>query len=166
MKRLFTQFSFPGGIPSHVAPGNARLDPRRRRTGLFPGPRLRGGLRQSRPARLPASSATARRRPGRWPPAGTPTNSSIPPATARSCPSCTSTATRSPTRPCWPASATRSWKSFFGATATSPILSKATIPTTMHQHHGRDARHDCRRDQANPERGADATALPSVLAGR
>jgi len=33
MKRLFTQFSFPGGIPSHVAPETPRFDPRRRRTG-------------------------------------------------------------------------------------------------------------------------------------
>ena len=34
MKRLFKQFSFPGGIPSHAAPGDARLDSRRRRAGL------------------------------------------------------------------------------------------------------------------------------------
>ncbi len=27
LRRLFRQFSFPGGIPSHVAPGDARLDP-------------------------------------------------------------------------------------------------------------------------------------------
>ena len=31
MRRLFKQFSFPGGIPSHVSPEVARLDPRRRR---------------------------------------------------------------------------------------------------------------------------------------
>ena len=31
MRRLFRQFSFPGGIPSHVAPGDAGLDPRGRR---------------------------------------------------------------------------------------------------------------------------------------
>ena len=34
MRRLFKQFSFPGGIPSHVARGNAGLDPRRRRARL------------------------------------------------------------------------------------------------------------------------------------
>ena len=49
MKRLFTQFSFPGGIPSHVAPGDARLHPRGRRTRLCALTRLRSGLRQSRP---------------------------------------------------------------------------------------------------------------------
>jgi xylulose-5-phosphate/fructose-6-phosphate phosphoketolase len=40
MKRLFTQFSFPGGIPSHVAP----------ETPDSPGTR-RGGLRTLRPLR-------------------------------------------------------------------------------------------------------------------
>ena len=33
MKRLFVQFSFPGGIPSHVAPGDAGIDSRGRRAG-------------------------------------------------------------------------------------------------------------------------------------
>ena len=46
-------------------------------------------------------SATARRRPGRWRPAGTARSSSTRVATARCCRSCTSTATRSPTRRCW-----------------------------------------------------------------
>ena len=48
MKRLFKQFSFPGGISSHVAPDDARLDPRGRRTRLFAQPCLRRRLRQSR----------------------------------------------------------------------------------------------------------------------
>ncbi len=30
LQRLFKQFSFPGGIPSHVRPGDPRLDPRGR----------------------------------------------------------------------------------------------------------------------------------------
>ncbi len=47
MQRLFRQFSWPYGIPSHVAPRHPRLDPRRWRTRLFADPRLRGGLRQS-----------------------------------------------------------------------------------------------------------------------
>ena len=34
MRRLFRQFSFPGGIPSHVAPETPGLDPRGRRAGL------------------------------------------------------------------------------------------------------------------------------------
>ena len=34
MQRLFRQFSFPGGIPSHVAPETPGLDPRGRRARL------------------------------------------------------------------------------------------------------------------------------------
>jgi 3-hydroxyacyl-CoA dehydrogenase len=41
MQKLFKQFSFPGGMPSHVAPETPGLHPRGRRAGLFPGPRLR-----------------------------------------------------------------------------------------------------------------------------
>ena len=52
MKRLFTQFSFPGGIPSHVAPETPGFDSRGRGTGLFSAARLWRGLRQSRSDRL------------------------------------------------------------------------------------------------------------------
>ena len=51
MKRLFTQFSFPGGIPEPRRAGDARLDSRGRRTGLLAVARLRRGVRQSRSAR-------------------------------------------------------------------------------------------------------------------
>ena len=54
-------------------------------------------------------------------------------ATARCCRSCTSTATRSPTRPSWPASATRSWTSSSAATATRPTSSKGDEPEAMHE---------------------------------
>ena len=53
---------------------NARLDPRRGRAGLQPEPRLRRRVRQSATWSWPASSATARPRPARWPPAGTATS--------------------------------------------------------------------------------------------
>ena len=74
MKRLFKQFSFPGGIPSHVAPGDARVDPRGRRTRLLPLARLRRRLRQPRPVRL---LRRRRRRGGdraRWRRVGIPTS--------------------------------------------------------------------------------------------
>ena len=48
----------------------------------------------------PVSSVTARPRPGRWRRRGTRPSSSTRRRTARSCRSCISTATRSPTRPC------------------------------------------------------------------
>ena len=51
MGRLFRQFSFPGGIPSHVAPETPGLDPRGRRAGLLAGARLRRGVRQPGPDR-------------------------------------------------------------------------------------------------------------------
>ena len=87
--------------------GNPRLDPRRRRARLFAGARLWRGLRQSGPDRR---LRHRRRRGGdrrRWRRAGTPTSSSTPRATARCCRSCISTASRSPIRPCWRASAAR-----------------------------------------------------------
>ena len=65
MKRLFKQFCFPGGIPSHVAPETPGLDPRGRRARLCAVARLRRGLRQPRPDRR----LRGRRRRGRDRPA-------------------------------------------------------------------------------------------------
>ena len=50
MRRLFRQFSFPGGIPSHVAPETPGLHPRGWRAGLRAVPRVRRGVRQPGPA--------------------------------------------------------------------------------------------------------------------
>ena len=46
MRRLFRQFSFPGGIPSHVAPETPGSIHEGGELGLLAGPRLRRGLRQ------------------------------------------------------------------------------------------------------------------------
>ena len=48
LQRLFRQFSWPYGIPSHVSPETPGLHSRRRRAGLFAAPRLWRGVRQSR----------------------------------------------------------------------------------------------------------------------
>ena len=48
LRALFRQFSFPGGIPSHVAPETPGLDPRGRRARLRAVARVRRGVRQSR----------------------------------------------------------------------------------------------------------------------
>ena len=71
MRRLFRQFSFPGGIPSHVAPETPGSIHEGGELGYSLVARLRRGVRQSRPASSPAWSATARPRPARWRPAGT-----------------------------------------------------------------------------------------------
>ena len=51
LRKLFRQFSFPGGIPSHASPEMPGLDPRGRRAGLLAQPRVRRGVRQPRPGR-------------------------------------------------------------------------------------------------------------------
>ena len=76
-----------------------------------------------------ASSATARRRPGRSRRAGTRTSSSTRRPTAPCCRSCTSTATRSPIRRCSPASRTTSCGRCSRATATRRASSRARTPT-------------------------------------
>ena len=77
MRRLFRQFSFPGGIPSHVAPETPGS--------IHEGGELGYALAHAYGAAFDnptsssaASSATARRRPGRSPRAGTRTSSSNP----------------------------------------------------------------------------------------
>ena len=72
----------------------------------------------------PASSATARRKPARWPRHGIPTSFSIRPPTARCCRSCISTVTRFPIRPSSRASPARNWSSCSAATGGHPSLSK------------------------------------------
>ena len=88
MQRLFRQFSFPGGIPSHVAPETPGS--------IHEGGELATSLSHAYGAALdnpdlssPRSSATASPRPVRWPPRGTPTSSSTRSTTARCCRSCT-----------------------------------------------------------------------------
>ena len=102
MRQLFRQFSFPGGVPSHVSPRDAGIDSRGRRARLLAVARARRGVRQPGPDR----GVRRRRRRGRDRPAGRPagtrTGSSTRPATAPSCRSCTSTAGRSLIRRCWP----------------------------------------------------------------
>ena len=98
MRRLFKQFSFPGGVPSHVAPETPGS--------IHEGGELGYALVHAYGAALDnpdlivacvvgdGEAETARSRPH-----GIPTSSLIQPATARFCRSCISTATRSPTQP-------------------------------------------------------------------
>ena len=132
MRRLFTQFSFPGGIPSHVAPETPARSTRAASSATCsPTPTAR---RSTTPTWWsPRWSATARRRPVRWPRAGTRTSSSTPPATAPSCRSCTSTATRSPIPRCWPGSARDELQDLFRGYGYTPHLVEGSDPVAMHQ---------------------------------
>ena len=133
MKRLFTQFSFPGGIPSHVAPetpgsihegGELGYALSHAYGAAFDNPDLIVALRRRR-RRGGDRAAGHELALEQVPQPGD--------ATARCCRSCTSTATRSPIPPCWPASATRSWSSCSAATATRRTSSRAHEPEPMHQ---------------------------------
>ena len=85
MKRLFTQFSFPGGIPSHVAPETPGS--------INEGGELGYALSHAYGAAFDNPdllvACVARRKPALWPPVGTPTNSSTRPATVPCCRFCT-----------------------------------------------------------------------------
>ena len=154
MKRLFTQFSFPGGIPSHVAPETPGLDPRGRRAGLLALARLRRRLRQSRPHRR----LRRRRRRGGDRPAGDElaleqvpqpgTDGAVLPIlhlNGYKIANPTVLARISHEELERPPSA---------ATATRPYFVEGDDPATMHHLMAADARHDPGRDPPDPERRA------------
>ncbi len=95
MKKLFRQFSFPGGIPSHVAAETPGSIHEGGELGYSLVARVRRGVRQSGSRRRVRRSAMVKRKPVRSRRRGIRTNSSIRAATARCCRSCISTATRS-----------------------------------------------------------------------
>ena len=128
LRKLFRQFSFPGGIPSHVAPetpgsihegGELGYALAHAYGAAFDNPDLvvccvvGDGEAETGPLAMSWHS-----------------NKFLEPlcATARCCPSCTSTATRSRAPPCWRASPRRSWSRSSWATGTSPTSWPATIP--------------------------------------
>ncbi len=88
MKKLFTQFSFPGGVPSHTAPETpGSINEGGNWATRWPTPTARPST--TRASGWRASWGTGRRRRVPCPRAGTPTNSSIRPGTGWCCPSCT-----------------------------------------------------------------------------
>ena len=80
-----------------------------------------------------AWSATARPRPGRWRPAGTRTSSSTRWATGPCSRYCTSTATRSPTRPSSRASRATSFASLLEGYGYAPRFLEGSEPEAMHE---------------------------------
>ena len=73
MKRLFKQFSFPGGISSHVAPETPGSINEGGEAIPSPTPLVRCSITLASSPLSP--SATAKPRPARWPPAGRATSS-------------------------------------------------------------------------------------------
>ena len=75
MQRLFKQFSFPGGIPSHVAPETPGSINEGGELGYSLAHAYGAAFDNPGPRSSSASSATARPRPARSRPAGSPTSS-------------------------------------------------------------------------------------------
>ena len=73
MKRLFRQFSFPGGIPSHCAPESPGPSTRAA-SSVIRSPMPSGRLSTTRSCSCPVWSAMAKPRPGRSRPPGIPTS--------------------------------------------------------------------------------------------
>ena len=128
MKKLFTQFSFPGGISSHVAPTTPGS--------IHEGGELGYSLSHAFGAAFdnpgPDRGLRGRRRRGRDRPAGHRLALQQVPqpgrATARCCRSCISMATRSPTRPCWPASSHEELDQFLRGCGWEPLLRRRRRP--------------------------------------
>ena len=112
MKRLFTQFSFPGGIPSHVAPETPGS--------IHEGGELGYSLSHA------FGAAFEKRRLDRWQRAGIRTNFWTRRLTGWFCRSSTSMDTRLPIPAFSHVSAMRSWITYSAAMATRPISSKGT----------------------------------------
>jgi xylulose-5-phosphate/fructose-6-phosphate phosphoketolase len=132
LRKLFFSFRFPAAFPAT----HRRNDPARSTRAANWA--IRSAIRSARCSTIPissspASSAMARRKPGRWPRRGIPTSFSIRPPTARCCRSCISTATRFPTRRCSPASPARNWNSCCAATAGRPYFVEGHEPALMHE---------------------------------
>ena len=127
MQRFFKQFSFPGGIGSHATPetpgsihegGELGYSISHAYGTVYDNPDLIALVMvgDGEVGDRPAGHQLAQQQ--------------VPQpdhATARCCRSCISTATRSTTRPSWPASAMRSWRRCSSATGTRRISSKAAI---------------------------------------
>ena len=152
---------------SSPSPAASRATSRRRRPGsIHEGgelgyslvARLRRRVRQPRPA----GRLRDRRRRGRDRPAGRLLALEQVPrpgrATARCCRSCTSTATRSPTRRCWPGSREDELRALLRGLRPRAVPRRRRRPATVAPAAGGDARRRARRHRRDPARGPRAAA--------
>ena len=151
LKELFKQFSFPGGISSHVAPTTPGS--------IHEGGELGYSLSHAfgaafdNPELIVACViGDGEAETARWRPPGNPTSSWTPLRTVPCCRSCTSMATRSAIPPCSRALRARNWSSSCAAAAGRRFSSKGMIPDIMHELMAtamETAIEDIRRIQAN-----------------
>ena len=135
LQRLFKQFSFPGGISSHVAPTTPGS--------IHEGGELGYSLSHAFGAAFDNPDLVVacvigdgEAETGPLATAWQSTKFLAPPPTGPCCPSCTSTATRSATRPYWPASSTTSWTSS-SAVVVGPLFRRGRRPGRDAPAHGR-----------------------------
>ena len=164
MKRLFKQFSFPGGIPSHVAPetpgsihegGELGYALSHAYGAAFDNPDLIVacvvGDGEAETGRAGDELAFQQVPQSRC-------------ATAWCCRSCISTATRSPIPPFSPGSATRSWTISSRGYGYTPYFVEGRRAAEDARADGRHARHRHRRDPAHQGTGARRRCRTSALA--
>ena len=121
--------------------------------------RLRRRVRQPRPARLLRGR---RRRGGDRPARGELALEQVPRprrTTARCCRSCTSTATRSPTRPCSPASRDDELRALLEGYGYAPRFVEGDDPATMHQLMAATLDEVARRDRRDPAQARARAAM-------
>ena len=167
MRRLFRQFSFPGGIPSHVAPETPGS--------IHEGGELGYALVHAYGAAfdnpdLVVCLRRRRRRGGDRAAGGELALEQVPQpghATARCCRSCTSTATRSPTRRCSRASREDELTTLLRGLRPRAPLRRGRRPDRVHQPLAAALDAVARRDRGDPA-PAPAPARPSgrARAGR
>lgn len=127
MQRLFRQFSFPGGIPSHVAPETPGSIHEGGELGYVLSHAF-GAAFDNPDLIVCAVVGDGEAETGPLATSCTRTSFSTRCMTAPCCRSCTSTATRSPIPPCSPASRKRNSRRCCAVTVTSLTSSVATTP--------------------------------------
>jgi hypothetical protein len=124
LQKLFKQFSFPGGISSHVAPTTPGSIHEGGELGYSLSHAFGAAFDNPGSDRRLASSATVNRKRAHWRPPGSPINFSTRLPMEPFCRSCISMVTRSAIRLCWPALNMRNWSNSFAAAAGRLILWK------------------------------------------
>ncbi len=161
MRRLFKQFSFPGGIPSHAAPETPGSIHEGGELGYSLSPRVSARCSTILICWLPAWWATAKRKPGRWRRRWH-SNKFLNPATRRRG-AADPASERLQDRQSDGAGAhdaTRSWSSLFAAMATTPYFVEGRRSGGDASADGRDPRRGDRGDPRHPGEARGRSGMP------